>query len=231
MDENPVQTNSKYRRCTVSLVYTSAETTTGNTERAEVNSNEPASKYEENRRKQRKSKGFPTPSSDIESGSESHNSEEEKETSETPTNCFWIVTKEEENKWVLSDEMAVYASRIFEEYIPDGEIEEKLQAETPVPANLDKVKQVDDFILSVLGRTNQCIASYTTLEKFQNNFFMPWVQFQFSEKNLMILKICQMKQLQLHLISSTQQKKKCYYWDWLQTRFHIREEKTYYLIS
>ena len=207
MDENPVQTNSKYRRCTVSLVYTSAETTTGNTERAEVNSNEPASKHEENRRKQRKSKGFPTPSSDIESGSESHNSEEEKETSETPTNCFWIVTKEEENKWVLSNEMAVYASRIFEEYIPDGEIEEKLQAETPVPANLDKVKQVDDFILSVLGRTNQCIASYTTLEKFQNNFFMSWVQFQFSEKNLMILKICQMKQLQLHLISSTQQKK------------------------
>ena len=50
MDENPVQTNSKYRRCTVS-VYTSAETTTGNTERAEVNSNEPASKHEENRRK------------------------------------------------------------------------------------------------------------------------------------------------------------------------------------
>ena len=62
MDENPVQTNSKDRRCTVSLVYTSAETTTGssthqaepvigNTERAEVNSNEPASKHEENRRK------------------------------------------------------------------------------------------------------------------------------------------------------------------------------------
>lgn len=49
-----------------------------------------------------------------------------RKTSETPTNCFWIVTKEEENKWVLSDEMAAYASRIFEEYIPDGDIEEKL---------------------------------------------------------------------------------------------------------
>lgn len=91
-----------------------------------------------NRREEmEKSKGSSTPSSDITSGSESHNSEEEKNTRETSTNRFRIVTKEEEKKWVLPDEIAAYTNRIFEEYIPDGEIEEKSEAETPVPVNLD----------------------------------------------------------------------------------------------
>ena len=39
----------------------------------------------------------------------------------------------------------------------------------PVLSNLDKVKQVDNLIVSILGRTNQCIANDTNLEKFKNN--------------------------------------------------------------
>ena len=37
---------------------------------------------------------------------------------------FRTMTKEEENKWVLPDEMAAYANRLFEEYIPDGDMGE-----------------------------------------------------------------------------------------------------------
>ena len=62
IDANPIQTNSIDRRFTISPVYKSAETTTdtnshqagpviGNTDRTEVNSNEPASKHEKKRRK------------------------------------------------------------------------------------------------------------------------------------------------------------------------------------
>ena len=47
------------------------------------------------------------------------------------------------------------------------DIEEKFLAETPVPRNLDKVKQVDDFIISILGRTNPCLTNDSNLEKFQ----------------------------------------------------------------
>ena len=42
----------------------------------------------------------------------------------------------------------------LEEHIPDDNIEEKLLAESLVPASLDKVKQVDEFIVSNLRRTS-----------------------------------------------------------------------------
>ena len=59
-----------------------------------------------------------------------------------PDSSRWFekIFKEGENKWNLPEEMARYANKLFEEYIPYGNIEEKLLAKTHVPSNLDKVK-------------------------------------------------------------------------------------------
>lgn len=91
------------------------------------------------------------------------------------TECFGIVTKEEENKWIIPNKKI---------HIPGGDIEEKLSAETLVPANLDKGKEVDDFIVSILKRTNQCIASHINLKMFQKKRLniMRWVHLQFPGK-------------------------------------------------
>ena len=46
--------------------------------------------------------------------------------------------------------MARYANKLFEEYTLDRDIQKKLLVETLVPRNLDKIKQVDDFIILIL---------------------------------------------------------------------------------
>ena len=50
------------------------------------------------------------------------------------------MTKEEENKGDLAEEMAAHTNRLFEEYVPGTKIEVKLLAEAPAIANLDKAK-------------------------------------------------------------------------------------------
>ena len=65
--------------------------------------------------------------------------------------------------------MAANANRLLEEYKPRRR--KALSAETPVWANLDKLKQKDDFIVSILGITNQYIESDSNLEKFQKETF------------------------------------------------------------
>ena len=84
-----------------------------------------------------------------------------------PTKYFRIVTKEEENKADLAEEMAAHTNRLFEEYVPGTEIEVKLLAEALAIANLDKAKQVEGFIVSIPRKTNQCIANDPNLEKFK----------------------------------------------------------------
>ena len=77
------------------------------------------------------------------------------------------MTKEEENKGDLAEEMAAHTNRLFEEYVPGTKIEVKLLAEAPAIANLDKAKQVEGFIVSIPRKTNQCIANDPNLEKFK----------------------------------------------------------------
>lgn len=77
------------------------------------------------------------------------------------------MTKKEENKWELAEEMAAYTNRLFEEYVPGTEIEVKLLAEAPAIANLDKAKQVEGLIVSIPRKKNQCIANDPNLEKFK----------------------------------------------------------------
>lgn len=58
-----------------------------------------------------KKETFPNTITESESESKPNNSEEKKETTGAPTKCFRTVTKEEGNKWVVSDEMAPYTSK------------------------------------------------------------------------------------------------------------------------
>ena len=44
--------------------------------------------------------------------------------------------------------MAEYSNRLFEKYIPNKDLEERLLFDHPVPSNLNKVKQLDDFVKS-----------------------------------------------------------------------------------
>lgn len=61
--------------------------------------------------------------------------------------------------------MARYANELFEKYIPDKQIEEKLLSENPALHNLGKVKEVNVFIISILG--NARLSNDSSLEKFQ----------------------------------------------------------------
>lgn len=63
---------------------------------------------------------------------------------------FKTIAEEEEKKCNLPEEMARYANKLFEEYTLDRDIQKKLLVETLVPRNLDKIKQVDDFIILIL---------------------------------------------------------------------------------
>ena len=46
------------------------------------------------------------------------------------------------------------------------DIEEKLLPEALVLRNMDMVKQVDDFIILTISRTNQCLTNDSSLENF-----------------------------------------------------------------
>ena len=111
-------------------------------------------KKKDEKKKSKKKNKSPTPSS-LSTSSKSNSPKQIK-----------VISKKKANAIFLR-EMARYASKLFEEYIPDGDIEEKLLAETPVPRNLDKVKPVDDFNILIHGRTNPYLTNNFGLEKFQ----------------------------------------------------------------
>ena len=46
--------------------------------------------------------------------------------------------------------MANYASKCFEEYVPEDSLKEAILCQNPVPDNLDNVKKFDDFLRDIL---------------------------------------------------------------------------------
>lgn len=60
------------------------------------------------------------------------------------------IAKEKDKKCNLPEEMARFANKLFEEYTLDRDIQKQLLAETLVQRNLDKIEQVDDFIILIL---------------------------------------------------------------------------------
>ena len=62
--------------------------------------------------------------------------------------------------------MAKYVNQLFEKYIPDKDIEESLLVENPVPSNINVVRQLDDFVKSIVHQSN-VIPMDSIMEKFQ----------------------------------------------------------------
>lgn len=96
--------------------------------------------------------------------SQNQNQTIQKQTNMALTKGFRIFIKEEKNKWAFPDEKPAYNYTLFKEHIRDDDIKENFLAETPLPINLYKGKQVDNFIVSILGRRNQCTVSYSNQE-------------------------------------------------------------------
>ena len=118
--------------------------------------------------KRKKKKRSPSSSSSDSSSSSSQSSSSDDSDSDSHPRRhkrFKIVAKGDENMWELPKSMARYANSQFREYIPDKSIEETLLSGYPVPANIQKVKRLDDFLKTLISPSTSCMD--TVLEKTQ----------------------------------------------------------------
>ena len=78
-------------------------------------------------------------------------SEEEKERTMTFKRIrFEVISEEAQNNWEVPDEMAKYAKKYFEKYVSDKELKDSITLNSPVPTNLPKVKNMDDYFVELL---------------------------------------------------------------------------------
>ena len=78
-------------------------------------------------------------------------SEEEKERAVTFKRIrFEAMPEEAQNNWKVPDEMAKYAKKYFEKYVSDKELKYNITRNSPVPTNLSKVKNMDDYFVELL---------------------------------------------------------------------------------
>ena len=80
---------------------------------------------------------------------------------------FKIATEDEKFKWKLPKGMASYANKYFEEFIPEGDLKEAILTQSPVPENMDTVKELDNFLLKEKKKTNEQNLE-NIFEKLQN---------------------------------------------------------------
>ena len=63
---------------------------------------------------------------------------------------FEIVSEKDMYKWKLPKGLAKFVNKHFEEYIPDSDLKDQVLTELPIPANIDSVKKLDDFLKDLL---------------------------------------------------------------------------------
>ena len=68
--------------------------------------------------------------------------------------------------------MTSFANKHFELYLPDKELHSNILKENPVPGNVDQVKKLDNFAISILkdsrgSASNELINQEKVLEKIQ----------------------------------------------------------------
>ena len=98
-------------------------------------------------------------------------SEEEKERTMTFKRIhFEAIPEEAPNDWEVSDEMAKYAKKYFEKYVSDKELKDSITLNSPVPTNLPKVKNMDDYFVELLEdqRKKKEIVLDDTFKKLQS---------------------------------------------------------------
>ena len=63
---------------------------------------------------------------------------------------FKAIPKEAQNNWEVPDEMTKYANKYFEKYVSDKELNDSITLNSPVPTNLYKAKNMDDYFGDLL---------------------------------------------------------------------------------
>ena len=98
-------------------------------------------------------------------------SEEEKERTMTFKRIrFEAIPEEAQNNWEVPKEMAKYAKKYFEKYVCDKELKDSITFNSPVPTNLPKVKNMDDYFVELVEdqRKKKKIALVDTFKKLQS---------------------------------------------------------------
>ena len=92
-------------------------------------------------------------------------SEEEKESTMTFKRIrFEAIPGEGQNNWEVPDEMAKYAKKYFEKYVSDKELKDSITLNSPVPINLPKAKNMDDYFVELLEdqrKKKEIVLDYT----------------------------------------------------------------------
>ena len=121
-------------------------------------------KNKKKKSKQRRKRRRESSSSSSSSSSDSSDSSDDDKS--PPEKRFRVVSKEEEHKWDLPSDMALYANKYFHEYVPEKDIQEKILDQDPVPSNITEHKKLDDFVKSAVKSTSS-IMNDQSLEKIQ----------------------------------------------------------------
>ena len=98
-------------------------------------------------------------------------SEEEKEsTMKYKRIRFEAIPEKAQNNWEVPDEMAKYAKKYFEKYVSDKELKDSITLNSPVPINLPKAKNMDDYFVELLEdqRKKKEIVLDDTFKKLQS---------------------------------------------------------------
>ena len=98
-------------------------------------------------------------------------SEEEKESTITFKRIrFEAIPEEAQNNWEVPDEMVKYAKKYFEKCVNDKELKDSITFNSPVPANLPKAKNMDDYFVELLQgqRKKKEIPLDDTFKKLQS---------------------------------------------------------------
>ena len=87
---------------------------------------------------------------------------------------FEAIPEEAPNDWEVSDEMAKYAKKYFEQYVSDKKLKDSITFNSPVPTNLPKVKNMDDYFVELLEdqRKKKEIVLDDTFKKLQSKILM-----------------------------------------------------------
>ena len=113
-----------------------------------------AQKADKQKKRKNKRKREPSPeSSSSDSGNSSSSEESVEEVNSTESHKFQMISKSESHKWELPGEMADDVNHQFQYFIPEKDVEEKLLILQPVHENARGVKQLDDFLKSIVWQS------------------------------------------------------------------------------
>lgn len=110
------------------------------------------SKKRKRKKKHHKRKRKGSSSSDSSSDSESENDRSRRKKKKLSLNegMFHVKTEQEENQYELPSKIVDYVQHYMDKFIPDKELKEKILTENPVPENIQKTFQLDQFMRDIM---------------------------------------------------------------------------------